>query len=369
VYVISDQLIGSGPIGGVVITLEGQAVQLARLVLEIARDPKLVRSVETDLAPVFDWRELRRWGISEDRLPPGSAVLYREPNVWDQYKAHILGATGLLALQSALIARLMVQRARRRRMEHALRENQQRLHAIVDQNQDLAGRLITAQEAERTRIARDLHDDASQEVAGLAMSLSLLKARVSRASADGDVAEALTDLQEKTVAIGENLRTLSHELHPGVLQHAGVVAALRSYSTEFERRQGIRTRFEAVDALRDLAPEVALCLYRVGQEALTNAGRHSGADEVVVTLDRPPGCVQLSVRDNGRGFHVENREGRGLGLRSIDERVRLRGGWAQVTSSPGHGTMVLVCLPAPDMTSPDRTTGHGAATACVTPRS
>lgn len=236
-------------------------------------------------------------------------------------------------------------------MENALRENERRLHATVQQNQDLAGRLITAQEAERTRIARDLHDDASQEAAGLAMSLSLLTARVGEMPAAAEVVRSLTDLQERTVALGENLRTLSHELHPGVLQYAGIVAALRSYTKEFEQRQGIRVQFEAMEGFRDLDPEVALCLYRVAQEALTNAGRHSGAGEVAVTLDRIHGCVQLSIGDNGAGFVHDHRDRRGLGLRSIDERVRLLGGTARVTSIPGRGTTVVVRLPAPGVAS------------------
>jgi signal transduction histidine kinase len=133
-----------------------------------------------------------------------------------------------------------------------------------------------------------------------------------------------------------------------VLQHAGLVAALRSHSVEFERRQGIRTTFEATESFGDLDAETSLCLYRVAQEALTNAARHSGARDVVVTLGRCNGHVQLSVQDNGAGFDRSQKAGSGLGLRSIGERARLRNGTANVTSEPGHGTLVRVSIPVAD---------------------
>ena len=140
--------------------LDGEAVVAAVKACEATGHQVVTASMlghKADLAFMVlgpDWRELRRWGISEDHLPPGSTVLFRQPNIWEEYKAYILSAAALLALQSALIAGLMIQRARRRRMEYALRENERRLHATVEQNQDLAGRLITAQEAERTSAAR-----------------------------------------------------------------------------------------------------------------------------------------------------------------------------------------------------------------------
>ena len=120
----------------------------------------------------FDWRELRRFGVNEARLPAGSIIQFRQPSAWDQYKWYILGATTLLVLQSALIGGLVAQGARRRRAEVAVRESASALRQSYRQNQDLAGRLINAQEEERTRIARDLYDDLSQQLASVCIMLS-----------------------------------------------------------------------------------------------------------------------------------------------------------------------------------------------------
>jgi signal transduction histidine kinase len=344
VYHYSDLAMGHGVVGGAMNTTEVLAGGLADLALRVLRGerPDDIPVVPLDvLRYQVDWRQLQRWGLNEARLPPGTLVMFREPSLWERYRWYMVGASALMLLQSALIAGLLLQRRRRQHVEDALRTS-------YLQNQDLTGRLITAQEAERTRIARDLHDDASQELAGLAMSLGMLKSRVSSRLDERELRESLSDLQQRTLAVGDDLRTLSHELHPGVLQHAGIVAALRSYSEEFARRVGIRTRFEAAADLRDLDPETSLCLYRVAQEALTNAGRHSRADTIVVKLARGNGSVHLSVRDNGAGFEASQRARRGLGLQSIDERVRLRGGQATITSKPGQGTMVIVSIPEAD---------------------
>jgi signal transduction histidine kinase len=354
VYHFSDLAIGYGVVGGAMNTTEVLARGLADLAVRVLRGE---RADDIPVAPLdvlryqVDWRQLQRWGLNEARLPPGTAVMFREPGVWERYQRYIVGTLALVVLQTALIAGLLVQRRRRQRVEDALRVSSER-------NQDLAGRLITAQEAERARIARDLHDDASQQLAGLAMSLSVLKARVSRSIDESDLAESLSNLQQQTVALGEDLRTLSHELHPGVLQHAGIVAALKSYSMEFERRAGMRTRFEASESFSDLDPETSLCLYRVAQEALTNAGRHSNASDVVVKLTRANRHFNLSVRDNGAGFEASQRTGRGLGLQSIDERVRLRNGRTVIVSRPGQGTMVTVSMPCVE---PEQSTAVAAS--------
>jgi signal transduction histidine kinase len=341
VYTWTEHVMSRGVVGGALNSTEAVATEVAALALRVlggeAPDTIPVATIDV-LTREVDWRQLQRWGISEARLPPETVVRFREQGPWERYRSYIIGIVALVALQTALIAGLLVQRQRRRRVEHALRVSSR-------QNQDLAGRLIAAQEEERTRIARDLHDDASQELVGLAMSLSMMKARLSRSVVDDEVTEMLSDLQQRTVTLGEGLRTLSHELHPGVLQHAGIAAALRTYAAEFERRQGIRTRAEVVDGFGRLDPETALCLYRVAQEALTNAARHSGADDILVKLDQTDGLIRLTVRDNGAGFDPSRRRESGLGLQSIDERVRLRHGTATIAATPGKGTTVTVSIP------------------------
>ncbi|HXI32422.1 MAG TPA: histidine kinase, partial [Vicinamibacterales bacterium] len=230
----SDQYIGLGAIGGIVISAEGEGTGLANLALRIARDASLrVPPVKAVPVAIFDWRQLRRRGIDESRLPPGSIVRFRERSGWEQNRVYILTATIVVGLQSALITGLVIQGARRRRTERALREREAELRRSSERNQDLAGRLITAQEAERSRIARDLHDDVSQQIAGLAIMLSGLKRSLLRPPER--VNETLATLQDRTTSLADTLRHLSHELHPGLLRHAGLVAALKQHCAEAEK--------------------------------------------------------------------------------------------------------------------------------------
>ncbi len=171
-------------VGGSLISPELVAKHLAGLALRVLGGEKPEEIPVTEIDPYFDevdWRQLRRLGIDEARVPAGTAIRFREPGLWERYRSYIVGTVALLLLQTALIGGLLVQRARRRRVESELRESEGALRKSHDQNQDLAGRLITAQEAERARIARELHDDAIQQLAGLSIVLSGLRQRPSRA--------------------------------------------------------------------------------------------------------------------------------------------------------------------------------------------
>ena len=341
----SDQYIGLGAIGGIVISAEGEGTGLANLALRVARDASLrVPPVKAVPVAIFDWRQLRRRGIDEARLPPGSIVRFRELSVWEQYRVYILTATIVLGLQSALITGLMIQGARRRRTELALREREAELRRSSERNQDLAGRLITAQEAERSRIARDLHDDVSQQLAGVAIMLSGLKRSMLRPDSR-PVNETLATLQERTTSLAEALRLLSHGLHPGLLKHAGLVAALKQHCAEAEKHHRLAVTFKATDTLDRLDADTALCLYRVAQEALSNVIKHARARTAIVELKRTAGDVALDITDDGIGFVVPDGGATGLGLRSMEERVRLSRGTITVDSRPGHGTSLVVRVP------------------------
>jgi signal transduction histidine kinase len=225
-----------------------------------------------------------------------------------------------------------------RRTEQALRQS-------YEQNEDLAGRLINAQEDERARIARDLHDDLSQQLAGVAIILSSLKRKVDKPGAEPDVEQTLVRLQEWTAAMAKAIRNLSHELHPGVLEHAGLTATLRRHCADIEQLHQITVTFNPADGLDSLDADVALCLFRVVQEALTNALRHAGARTIGVSVMTTAESVELKVVDDGVGFVASERTRSGLGLRSIHERVRFMQGSVSVDSRPGWGTKVLVRIP------------------------
>jgi PAS domain S-box-containing protein len=208
---------------------------------------------------------------------------------------------------------------------------------------ELAGRLITLQEEERTRIARELHDDFSQKVAAIAIALSNVKRK---AQGGQDVASALDALRERTISLASDIRKLSHRLHPSALAHAGLVASLREYCEEFEQLTGIRASFSATGVPEALPPDVELCLFRVGQEALRNAAKHSGSASAEVSLSHADGELVMEVRDRGRGFDAGALQGRdGLGLVSMEERVHLVGGTLAVFSEPGRGTTVRASVP------------------------
>jgi signal transduction histidine kinase len=230
------------------------------------------------------------------------------------------------------------------RGQEALAASEAALRHSHARTRNLAGRLITAQETERTRIARQLHDDVSQRLATIAIGLSSLKRGLPAGSAA--LGDELQQYQDWAVELADEIRNLSHELHPGVLRHAGLAAALNSVCGEVERKRGLAVRFEPPDRLEEVPPEVALCLYRVAQETLHNAAIHAEARHVVVSLVHRDPKLELSVRDDGCGFDpaAARRRG-GLGLLSIDERVRLVGGVVELSSAPGRGTTVVVRVP------------------------
>ena len=228
--------------------------------------------------------------------------------------------------------------AAERRTEQALRQS-------YEQNQDLGGRLINAQEDERARIARLLHDDLSQQLASVAIIVSGLKRKVGKPGVESEVEQTFATLQERTAAAATAVRNLSHELHPGVLKHSGLTATLRGHCADIERHHQVTVTFNPGDGLDSLDSDVALCLFRVVQEALTNVVRHARADSIGVSFMTTAESVELNVVDDGVGFVASERTSDGLGLRSIHERVRFLQGHVSVDSRPGEGTKVLVRIP------------------------
>jgi PAS domain S-box-containing protein len=216
------------------------------------------------------------------------------------------------------------------------------LHKSHETIMDLAGRLITAQEEERRRLGRDLHDDVSQRLAALAISLSALARRLPEAR-EPELG-LLRDLQRRARELAEDVRGLSHDLHPAVLEHAGLAATLETCCRDFSRTHGIDILFTTAEGDFTRVPaDVALGLYRVAQEALANVARHSGAKRAEVRLRATDTGVDLHVIDAGNGFDLDTaRQGRGLGLISMQERVRLLRGALEIRTAVDAGTDVRV---------------------------
>jgi signal transduction histidine kinase len=218
-------------------------------------------------------------------------------------------------------------------------------HESAEHIRDLAGRLMTSQEEERRRIARELHDGVSQELAALSITVAALEAGLPESAAP-DRRQQLARLQRRTAEMVETIRHLSHELHPGILQYAGLAAALRNQCRELEREGGLTVTLEADGGLETLPADVALCLYRVTQESLRNVVRHAKASRVQVAVARDGSDLVLTITDDGRGFDLaEGRARGGLGLISLDERVRLVKGRLTIDTRPERGTQVRVVVP------------------------
>jgi len=178
-------------------------------------------------------------------------------------------------LHVALLAVLLTQRATRRHAKEAAIDKEAALRASDGRAQRLAARLIAAEETERRRIAQDLHDGLCQEVAGVSVAISHLKRRQGDVQ-DVEVQQTLPALQQRTKLLAESVRLLSHHLHPSILQHVGLTAALEGLCVENERQHRVQVLFNAGRDLGHLGSDVELCLFRITQEALRNASLTAG---------------------------------------------------------------------------------------------
>jgi len=210
--------------------------------------------------------------------------------------------------------------------------------------ESLTARLMHAQEDERKRLARELHDDLSQQLAVLSIDLGNLKRQIPEQESN---TRAQSDLiQQKLVKTAENVRQLSHQLHPALLEYSGLVPALQSYCEDFSSMSGIYVTFTADQSIGPVEPDIALNLFRITQEALQNIAKHAHVKQAQVCLRDSAGLLCLAIEDRGTGI-VGDSQGRGLGLVSMRERTRVMGGTFEITSEPNQGTAVVVKVPMP----------------------
>ena len=226
----------------------------------------------------------------------------------------------------------------------ALRHSQQKLRQSHNRVRKLLGRLIDVQEAERRRISRELHDDLNQKIATLSVSISRLKRKIPMQ--DGELITELDQLRETANGLTNEVRRLSHQLHPAVLEHLGLVKALESYIASFTDEERIDVQLTSEIGEERIPFQTSICLYRVAVEALRNVARHSGAESAAVSLKKVREKLELEVSDSGKGFDVETcRQGGGLGLISVEERLRLLQGSCEIHSAPGCGTTLIARVP------------------------
>jgi PAS domain S-box-containing protein len=235
----------------------------------------------------------------------------------------------------------------RRRAEERIRDNETALQASYAEIQRLAGSLIAAQDTERARIARDLHDDVSQQLAALSITLSGLRRRVGAVSYDVDLHDSMASIQQRVAALADSVRGLSHGLHPDVLKHAGLMGTLATHCAGVSRQHAITVTCSAEGDVVSIDLGSALCLYRIAQEALHNVVKHAHARHAEIRVLRTDDSVELTVTDDGQGFDLgkTRRGGKGLGLVNISERVRIAGGTLTLVTECEKGTQLRVCLP------------------------
>jgi PAS domain S-box-containing protein len=208
----------------------------------------------------------------------------------------------------------------------------------------MSRKLIEAQEQERTWIARELHDDVNQRIALLAVNLERLKGDLPASATE--VRRSLDEVSEQVSALGSDIQALSHRLHSSKLEYLGITAAASSFCREISETQGVRIDFHSEGVPKKLPQEIALCFFRVLQEAIQNALKHSGSRDLQVWLRGTPNEIELAVSDSGIGFDPEDAiAGRGLGLTSMKERLKLVHGELFVESQPQRGTMVRATVP------------------------
>jgi len=208
---------------------------------------------------------------------------------------------------------------------------------------NVSRKLIEAQEQERTRIGRELHDDIVQRLALLSAQMQQLQDNPLILS---DARSRMGELQKQTSELAADVQCLSHELHSAKLQYLGIAAAMRGFCQEFGEQKKVEIDFQAHDLPSPLSPDIALCLFRVLQEALHNSAKHSGVRQFEVRLWRTSDEIHLTVKDSGAGFDREAaKESRGLGLISMEERLKLVKGTLSINSQPRRGTTIDARVP------------------------
>jgi signal transduction histidine kinase len=335
VYAIFDTFMGCGVVGGSLSQVEASAQQAAELALRILHGENIARLPVEPGPPnrVFvDWRQLQKWEIPEHRLPPGAVVMYRDPSLWDTHKRAILAAAAVVLLQSALIVLLVVQVQRRKRSERNVRQ--------------LTRRVINANEDERRRIARELHDDIGQR-----LSLAVVQLDLFRGQAAAETLKNRTDLDssiENLSSLVSDVHNLSHRLHSSKLEHIGLPAAIRDLCQQIAQSYGLQIDFQRDGARDRFAHDISLCFYRVAQEALNNVVKHSESSSAQLTLSERPGILRMQVQDSGVGFKVASAAA-GLGFSAMQERLRSIGGKLSVESEPGNGAVLIAEAPVPGL--------------------
>jgi signal transduction histidine kinase len=299
----------------------------------VAIGPESIRLIAASpTAPgffMFDGKRLKRWHVREASLPQGDIFMFREQSLWEDHRLFI---TAIGFVVTILLFLTVYSWFKTRQLQLAK-------NSLIK----LSGMLIDSEEKERRRLASELHDDFSQRMALLSIGLETAEEMITREP--HRACQKIHELIDSASEIGADLHTVSHRLHSSTLERLGLVPGVSSFCKEFAAQQGVQVDFLHGNIGRNISPDIALCLFRIVQEALRNVKKHSGVTQAQVTLKVEAKTLCLSVRDQGIGFEMNFNDCRGLGLLSMAERCRLHGGELKVISRPHKGTTVDARLP------------------------
>jgi two-component system, NarL family, sensor histidine kinase UhpB len=262
---------------------------------------------------------------------------------WDHFRPLVELSRALEAIRKGQEARSAIRGVRSSGAGSVVASVIALLDRIEDDSLHVTARLLGSIESDRKRIGRELHDDTSQVLAAALLSLGVAQRQLQTSPAAAQ--NSLNSAQEMIQRALDQLKSVIYDLRPAQLDELGLASALRWYVKSRVERPGLTvvTRFET--AADRLPPHVETALYRVGQEALANAVKHSGARRLELALEAKPGYAVLTVFDDGRGFDLAEVRHRGLGLISMRERIGLLDGQFNIVTEPGAGTRVYALVP------------------------
>jgi len=331
---LSPTYIGYGLLGGDVIDVASYARQLVDLGWRVKDNPGVffpaVPLSEQEHLTV-DYRQLHRWNVPVDQLPLGTTVLFQPLTLWQEHQASVVMVAVIGTFLTLALFALLVERARRRDAEQGLKA--------------LSSQLLTSQEVERDRIAKDLHDDVNQRLALLALGLDGI---ASSAAANLTLAKRAGELGEEVRQLSSDVHAIALQLRPPELDAMGLPSALRSLGLRMQERAGVKVDVIESAWPKHLSSDIEIVLYRVVQEALQNVNKHSGAASVRIVLAVSRGDVEVSILDDGKGIDVDHVDaGEKLGLIGMRERLALVRGRLEVQRRAEAGTWVAARVPLP----------------------
>jgi len=336
-------LLESASQGIVVVDRTGSIVlanRTAEVMFGYRKEELLKARIQKLISPDLRWYEKEHGKVFTN---PKTRLTTSQLNIWGHRKSGQdfpaeLSVSYIQLHQGAQAVAFVTDASERRRAEEALQESHDKLL-------DLSRKLMSAQDEERKRMSRELHDAFSQELAALSTESRLVKRELPLRARNA--AKKVEEIAHRIGKLATHIQQMSRRLHPAILDDLGLESALRSECYTFSELYGIHVDLRVGAVPRSLPASIALCLYRIAQESLQNVVKHSGSFKAVVVLDLKKEEIRLAIKDSGRGFDLQaqKRRKRGLGLVGMEERARLVGGRVTIESGPGQGTRVLVRIP------------------------